>query len=410
MRRLLAAALLLAVLAGLMNVSASIYDPNALTMYVKTADGKPAVLREKPNAKGKELAKIPYGAKILVYSDFVSMEWSHVQYEMFNGFIPNKLIVEKKPKPFHPPTPKPAPPTRKPVAPTHKPVKPTHKPVTPTRRPGPTPVPVPTRKPTPLPTRIPSPRDLRAAEILAARKLGLVPPGMKADGTATWDDLNTLLTNVIRLKNGNSLAQRSHVYLNLEEYLAGGAGAQFNFVLRGVAAAEIYGALMDMGIPDPAANHSNDPFIADAQEAFTTQQYAGRDVPYTPDDWRTKDLLSMIITVMDYTDASTGKGVMEMDDSHLFRPNQPLTQEDAILAAYRLYHSYSAYVGTVLVTHGRDVNLRAKPSMNADILGTTAPGTTYPVVAIEKGGWYKIQLPDSRTCYIAAGMVAFSQQ
>jgi len=370
MRKLLAFILLMTFLAALLPASASIYDPNAQRAYIKTSDGKGVNLRRETNTQSEVLAKIPYGEEVLVYSDYAPNEWAHVQYRMMNGFVMSKFLVDKKPKPFVTPTP----------------------------------------KPTAKPTQPPTPEERRAAEIKAAQKLGIVPSGMKTDGSATWDDLNNLLTNVIRLKSKNSTAVRSHVYLTKEEYAASQAGAKFNVVLRGVAAAELYGTLLDLGVKEPELNHSNDPFIMDAADAQVAQEYAGKTAAYDGSDWRTKDLLSMIITILDYTDYSSGMGVMTMDDSHQFYPINPLTHEEAILAAYRLYNASSAFVGTVTVTHGRNVNLREKPSMSARILGTTAPGTVYPVLAVEKGGWYKIQLPDGKACFIAAGMVSFNQQ
>lgn len=369
MKKVFSTVLALVLLFSLLTASASIFDPNAKKMYVKTGDGKGLHLRTDTNTHSQILATIPYGAEVLHYSDFISMEWAHVQYGMYNGYVMNKFLVEKKPKPFVTPSPKP------------------------------------TVKPTP----VPSPEEQRAAEVMAAQKLGIVPKGMKTDGSCTWDDLNTLLTNVIRLKTKNASAARANMYMTREEYQASQAGAQYDVVLRGVAAAELYGALIDLGVKEPEANHINDPFIADAADVQLTQEYAGKMSPYNAGDWRTKDLLSIIITVLDYADVISGKGVMTLDDYHMFYPTHPLTQEDAILAAYRLYNSATTFVGTVKVVHNRDVNLREKPSMSAKILGTTSPGTTYPVLEVEKG-WYKIQLPDGRACYISAGMVAFHQQ
>ena len=116
---------------------------------------------------------------------------------------------------------------------------------------------MPTYIPTAAPTATPSPEQRRANEIKEAQMLGIVPQGMKTDGTATWDDLNNLLTNVIRLKTRNPAAQRTHVYLTKEEYEASNAGAQYNMVLRGVAAAEMYGTLLDIGDDKHVNNLTN---------------------------------------------------------------------------------------------------------------------------------------------------------
>ena len=45
--------------------------------------------------------------------------------------------------------------------------------------------------------------------------------------------------------------------------------------------------------------------------------------------------------------------------------------------------------------------------MNAEIIGKADPGNVYEVVGIPSNGWYQIIAPNSRTAYIAAGMVSF---
>ena len=436
MKKILILITLLALLTGLLPVSASVHDPNAANLFVKTANSMSVNMREEPNSEAKVLTTIPNGKIVLVYSGFVSNQWSHVQYGMFNGyvmskfladrievyvktangksvnmreepnseakvitslpygtamlaysessndqwtqvqygmyqgFIMNKFLTDKKPSPFVSPTP----------------------------------------KPTPMPTATPSPEQRRSIEIMEAQKLGIVPPGMKADGITTWHDLNNLLTNVVRLKTKNPAAQRYHVYLTLEEYLASSAGAQYNMVLRGVAAAEMYGALLDIGDDKHDFNHVHDSFIADFADFQLAQQYAGHIGPYQPDDWRTMDLGGIALTVMDHADARTGESIFSLDTDHNFYPTHPLTNEDAILAAYRLYNSFTTYVGTVVVTHTRPANLRKGPSMKNAVIGKADPGTSFPVVAVEKGGWYQILLPDGKTAYISGSMVAFYQQ
>lgn len=370
MKRIIALMMLLALLLGLLPVSASIYDPGAGTMYIKTENGKSVNMREQAGTDAKVITTIPYGKSVMVYSDFVGGQWSHVQYGMFNGFVMNQFLTDRQPKPFTPPTP----------------------------------------KPTPRPTATPSPEQRRANEINAARKLGIVPEGMKSEGLCTWTDLHNLLTNVVRLKTKNPEAQRAHYYLTKEEYAASGAGAQYDMVLRGVAAAELYGALLDMGDPNPELNHTNDPYIADMADIQVAQQYAGRTAPYDANDWRTKDLTSMVLTVLDHTDIQNGQAVMELDGEHNFYPTHPLTREEAILAAARLYNSWTTYVGTVVVTHSRQANLRGGPSMKDAIVGKADPGASYPVIAVEKGGWYKVLLPDGKSAHISGSMVAYSQQ
>ncbi len=166
---------------------------------------------------------------------------------------------------------------------------------------------------------------------------------------------------------------------------------------------------MDMGEMDPALNHSNDPYIVDAADIDLAQQFAGRVTVPGSADWRDKSLLEMVITILDHTDGSTGKAVMEMDAEHEFMPTHPLTRADAIISVYRLYNSFYSYMGTVTVTHSRQANLRTEPSMKAAIIGKVNPQEVYPVVDIPNNGWYHIQLPDGKTCYIAAGMVSFSR-
>ena len=152
MKKIIAMMVMITLLLSLLPASASIYDPNAANMYVKTENGKTLNLREEPNTNAKVITNIPYGKPVLVYSGFISDKWSHVQYGMFNGYVMKRFLTDKKPEPFVPPTP----------------------------------------KPTSNPTAAPSPEQLRANEIKEAQKLGIVPQGMKTDGIATWDDLNNL--------------------------------------------------------------------------------------------------------------------------------------------------------------------------------------------------------------------------
>ncbi|MGI6694670.1 MAG: SH3 domain-containing protein [Christensenellales bacterium] len=368
MKKIVSLMTLLTLLLGMLPASASIYDPNAGNMFIKTENGKSVNMREEPNTNAKIITTIPYGRTVLVYSGFISSQWAHVQYGMFNGYVMKKFLTSNKPRPFVSPTP----------------------------------------KPTPIPTATPSPEQRRANEIKEAQKLGIVPQDMKTDGIATWDNLNSLLTNVVRLKTKSSAAQRTHVYLTKEEYEASGAGTQYNMVLRGVAAAEMYGVLLDIDDNKHSLDYVNDPFIADYADIQLVQQYAGRIAPYNPNDWRTMDLGEMVLIVMDHTDMRTGENVLGLDAEHNFYPTHPLTNEDAILAAYRLYNSCTNYVGTVVVTHTRQANLRKGPSMKNAIVGKADPGASYQVVAVEKG-WYKVLLPDGKTAYISGSMVAFYQ-
>lgn len=370
MKKIVSLMTLLTLLLGMLPASASIYDPNAGNMFIKTENGKSVNMREEPNTNAKIITTIPYGRTVLVYSGFISSQWAHVQYGMFNGYVMKKFLTSNKPRPFVSPTP----------------------------------------KPTPIPTATPSPEQRRANEIMEAQKLGIVPQGMRTDGIATWDDLNNLLTNVVRLKIMNPAAERTHVYLTREEYEASSAGAQYNMVLRGVAAAEMYGVLLDIDDTKHSLDHANDPFIADYADIRLAQQYTGRTAPYNPDDWRTIDLGEMVLAVLDHADARTGESVLSLDAGYNFYPIHPLTHEDAILAAYRLYNSCAAYVGTVVVTHSRPVNLRQGPSKKDAIVGKADPGTIYPVIAVEKGGWYKVLLPDGRIVYISGSMVSFYPQ
>ena len=62
-----------------------------------------------------------------------------------------------------------------------------------------------------------------------------------------------------------------------------------------------------------------------------------------------------------------------------------------------------------MVNHVRQANLRQGPSMQDTIVGKADPGARYPVVAIEKGRWYKVMLPDGKTAYISGTMVTFHQ-
>ena len=357
----------LILLASLLPATASINSPSS-TMYVKTGNGKTLNLREQPDANAKVIAKIPYAAEVQVYADFLGMVWYHVQYGMYNGYVKTEFLSDKKPKPFVTPTPKP------------------------------------TVKPTPVKT--PSPEEQTANEIAAAKALGLVPRGMTSEGNVTWQELDQLLTNVIRLKNNNSSAARSHVYLSLTEYQAANAGFDFDIVLRGVAAAELYGALIDMGESDPAFNHSNDPFVADSAAIALCQEHAGISSNVVG-DWRALPMLDMVLTIIDNVDTASGKPVMSIDADHDFHPNNPFTRTEAIQAVYRLYNSFHHFLGQVTVTHARQANLRAQPSMKADIVGKVNPGEVYNVVSIPKTSWYEIQLQNGKTAYIVGGMVSF---
>lgn len=368
---LIAVLILLAAMA-MLPASASIYDPDAYTMYVRTPDGKNLNLREEPDANAAILAKIPYGVDVLVYSDYVG-QWLHVQYGLYNGFVKAQFLSEYRPDPYEPPTPKPTP-------------KPT---------------------PRPTPTAPPTPEELIAREIAAARSLGLVPQGMKSEGNCTWQELDGLLTNAIRLKNKNSAAIRNHVYLTLDDYQTSNAGAAFNIVLRGVAAAEMYGALIDMGEYDPASQHANDPYIADAADIDLCQQYAG--INAVPDsDWHAIPMLDMVLTILDHVDGASGKPVMSIDLDHDFFATHPITRTEAILGVYRLYHSFHTGIGMVTVTHYRQANIRANPSMKAPIVGKVNPGDVFEVIDIPQNDWYHIQLPNGATAYIAAGVVSFA--
>ena len=359
-------------LSALVPAQASIYDPDASVMYVRTPDGKNLNLREEPDANARILAKIPYGSQLLVYSDFIGL-WVHVQFGMYNGFVKPEFLTDYPPSPYDPPTPKPT-------------AKPT---------------------PRPTPTASPSPEELIAREIAAARSLGLVPQGMKSEGNCTWQEMDGLLTNAIRLKSKNPAAIRNHVYLTLADYQAASAGAQFNLVLRGVAAAEMFGALIDMGENDPVGQHANDPYIADAADIELCQQYAGIDLAPGSGDWRAIPMLDMVITVLDHVDGASGKPVMTIDFEHYFFATNALTRAEAILGVYRLYHSFHTGIGMVTVTHYRQANLRANPSMKAAIVGKVDPGAVYEVIDIPKEGWFHIQMPNGSTAYIAAGMVSF---
>lgn len=355
---------------------ASMYNPDGYVMYVKTGNGLKLNLRESPDANAKIIGKIPYGEAVSVYPKFLSDKWSHVQYGMLNGYVMKSFLVRNPPKPYVSPTPKP------------------------------------TTKPTPKPTATPQPKpeELLQKELNAARALGLVPVGMIDAGNVTWGELNELLSNAIRLKNRNMSAQRMHVYLSRSEYEQANCGAAFDVVLRGVAAAEMYGALMDMGEQNPAFNHSNDPFIADVTDIALCQEYAGRASGYDAADWRTIPLINMVTTIIDNADTMSGMHVMSLDNEYDFLPNNPLTRTDAILAVYRLYRSFNTQLGTVTVVHQRQANLRAAPSMRAEIIGKADPGAVYGVIRIEADGWYQIVLPSGKTAYIAAGMVSFVMQ
>lgn len=351
---------------------ASMYNPDGYVMYVKTGNGLKLNLRESPDADARIIGKIPYGEAVSVYPQFLSDKWSHVQYSMLNGYVMKSFLVSKLPKPY--------------VAPT--------------------------AKPTPKPTVAPQikPEDLLQQELNAARTLGLVPVGMIDAGNVTWGELDELLASAIRIKNKNMSAQRVHVYLSRSEYQNANCGAAFDVVLRGVAAAEMYGALMDMGESNPAFNHSNDPFIADVTDIALCQEYAGRASGYDAADWRTIPLITMVTTIIDNADTLSGLHVLSLDHEHDFLPNNPLTRTDAILAVYRLYRSFNTQLGTVTVVHQRQANLRAAPSMQAEIIGKADPGSVYGVIKIEAHGWYQIVLSNGKTAYIAAGMVSFEMQ
>lgn len=376
MKRFFSLLTALFLLAAMLPAAASIYDPDAYPMYVKTPDGKQLNMREEPDPNARVLTKIPYGAEVTVYPDILGMVWNHVQYGMYNGYVKTEFLTDRQPKPFITPTPKPT-------------AKPT---------------------PKPTPTATPSPAELIAREIQAARSLGLVPQGMLSEGNVTWQELDGLLTNAVRLKSKNPAAIRSHVYLTLEEYQAASAGAQFNIVLRGVAAAEMYGALIDMGDENPRQDHFHDPYIADADDIGLAQGYAGVVTTDDSSDWRQLPMLDMVITVLDHADTTSGNPVMSIDAEHLFFPTHPLTRTDAILGVYRLHRSFHTGIGTVLVTHTRQANLRAEPSMKATIVGKADPGNVYEVVGIPTNGWYQIMLPNGTTVFIAAGMVSFTMK
>lgn len=373
MKKIMSLFLALVIMLGIGTAAlASIYNPDGYVMYVKTGNGLKLNLRENPEDEAKIIGKIPYGEAVSIYPQFLSDTWSHVQYGMLNGYVKKSFLVNNPPKPYVVPTPKPT--------------------------------------PKPIVTPQPKPEDLLHKELNAARTLGLVPVGMIDVGNVTWGELDELLTNAIRLKNRNTSAQRMHVYLSRSEYQQANCGAAFDVVLRGVAAAEMYGALMDMGEQNPAFNHSNDPFIADVTEIALCQEYAGRASGYDAADWRTIPLITMVTTIIDNADMMSGMHVLSLDKEYDFLPNNPLTRADAILAVYRLYRSFNTQLGTVTVVHQRQANLRAAPSMQAEIIGKADPGAVYGVIRIEADGWYQIVLPSGKTAYIAAGMVSFEMQ
>lgn len=369
MKRILSILAIIGIMVAMLPAAALINVPTS-TMYVKTANGKPLNLREEPDLHARIVVKIPYGTEVKVYTDFVGMVWYHVQYGLFTGYVKAGFLVARKPKPFVTPTPRPT-------------VKPT---VTP----------------------MPSEGELISREIAAARSLGLVPQGMKTEGNCTWQELDALLTNAIQLKTRDFTAYRKHVYLSLTEYRNSRAGAEYDIVLRGVAAAEMFGALIDIGGDDPRQGHFDDPYIADAADISFCQAYAGIDA--APGDWRTLPMLNMVMTIVAHVDSTSGKSVMALTTDHEFFPNHPLTRTEAILGAYRLTNAFSHALGMVTVTHQRQANLRAGPSMQAAIVGKVDPGDMYPVVEFPGQGWYKIMLPNGTMAYIAAGMVAFEMR
>ena len=375
MKRTLGLLTVLCLLVSLLPVSAAINVPTT-TMYVKTANGKPLKLRAEPDAKAEVITDIPYGAEVSVYADFVGMVWYHIQYGMYMGYVKAEFLVQKKPKPFVTPTPKPT-------------ARPTAKP---TARPTATPAPL-------------TPEEFTAQEIAAAKKLGLVPQGMTTDGHCTWQELDALLTNLLKIKSNSTEASRNHVYLSLDEYKASNAGSEFGIVLRGVAAAEMYGALIDMGEENPVLEHLNDPFISDAGDIALCQEYAGIDS--SVGGWRALPMQEMVVTILDHVDNLSGRAVMSQDDEAAFRPTHPLTQTEAITAVYRLYNSFHHGIGRVTVTHKRQANIRANPSMSASIVGKVNPGDMFTVISIPSKGWYQIQLSDGTMPYISGGMVAY---
>ena len=239
MKRILSLVTALFLLAALLPATASIYDPDAVIMYVVTPDGNKLNMREQPDPNAKVLTKNPYGAEVTVYSDFLGMVWYHIQYGMFNGYVKTEFLTDRHPKPFITPTPKP----------TAKP----------------------TQKPTPTPT--PSPAELIAREIQAARSLGLVPQGMLSEGNVSWQELDGLLTNAVRLKSKNSAAIRSHVYLTLEEYQAPVSAP--NIVRAVWRRRRMYTALIDMGDGNPALNHSHDPILPMPPTSFDRSTRVG---------------------------------------------------------------------------------------------------------------------------------------
>ena len=367
MKRTLGLLTVLCLLVSLLPVYAAINVPTS-TMYVKTPNGKSLNLRAEPDTKAEVLTNIPYGAKVSVYTDFVGMVWYHVQYGMHTGYVKFEFLTQDKPKPFVTPTPKP------------------------TARPTATPAPL-------------TPEEFTAQEIAAAKKLGLVPQGMTTGGNCTWQELDALLTNLLKINSKNTAASRNHVYLSLDEYKASNAGSEFGIVLRGVAAAEMYGALIDMGEENPVLEHLNDPFISDAGDIALCQEYAGIDS--SVGGWRALPMQEMVVTILDHVDNLSGRAVMSQDDEAAFRPTHPLTQTEAITAVYRLYNSFHHGIGRVTVTHKRQANIRANPSMSASIVGKVNPGDMFTVISIPSKGWYQIQLSDGTMPYISGGMVAY---
>ena len=73
MKRIISLLTALFLMAAMLPATASIYDPDAILMYVITPDGNKLNMREEPDPNAKVLTKIPYGAEVTVYSDILGM-------------------------------------------------------------------------------------------------------------------------------------------------------------------------------------------------------------------------------------------------------------------------------------------------------------------------------------------------
>jgi hypothetical protein len=181
-------------------------------------------------------------------------------------------------------------------------------------------------------------------ELAAARGLGLVSDAMNAEGNASWYDLYDLLDNAIRIKTGRQdMSWASVKAFSLSDSEVSRADAvrvlYLGALSMGYHAAALAGAsLADMANAPLSLPGYQNARYEDIAPAGERKQVAGMyDFGLAADAARTGDLITFCIR---QEDLISHRKVMELSDAG-FRPLEPLTRREAILAVYRLFNSFT---------------------------------------------------------------------